>query len=75
VLALMRAVAQEEAKNGVRANALAPSSIRTASNVAAMGKDVSYVEPADLANVVAFLCSPESAAISGQILEVQSARR
>jgi 3-oxoacyl-[acyl-carrier protein] reductase len=36
VVMLMRAVAQEERDNGVRANALAPTSIRTATNVKTM---------------------------------------
>jgi len=71
VIGLMRAVSQEEVSTGVRANALAPSSIRTAANVAAMGKDASYVEAADLANIVAFLCSPASSAVTGQVIEAK----
>ena len=44
VATLMRSIAAEERKNGVRANALAPASIRTAANVAAMGDDARYIE-------------------------------
>src|SRR5205814_9558111 len=44
VVTLMRAVAQGERDKGVRANALAPASIRTAANLQAMGDDVRYVE-------------------------------
>ena len=49
VVTLMRAVAQEERDNGVRANALAPTSIRTAANVQAMGENVRYVEREEVA--------------------------
>jgi NAD(P)-dependent dehydrogenase (short-subunit alcohol dehydrogenase family) len=69
VLALMQTVAQEEKATGVRANALAPTAIRTASNVAAMGTDVSYVERETVADWVAFLCAPTSA-VSGQVIRL-----
>src|SRR5207244_981467 len=36
VVSLMHSVAQEEAANGLRANAVAPTSIRTAANLASM---------------------------------------
>ena len=68
VVTLMRAVAQEERGNGVRANALAPGSIRTASNVQAMGENVRYVERAEVAAAVAYLCSEDSSAITGQVI-------
>ena len=68
VVTLMRAVHAEESKNGVRANAVAPTAIRTATNVASMGADAAYVEPDDLANVVAYLCSDEARAVSGQLI-------
>jgi NAD(P)-dependent dehydrogenase (short-subunit alcohol dehydrogenase family) len=68
VIALMRAIAAEERKNGVRANAVAPTSIRTAANVAAMGDDVRYVEREDVAALVAFLCSDRAGAVSGSVI-------
>lgn len=68
VITLMRAIAQEEASSGVRANAVAPTSIRTPENEKAMGKDVRYVEPAELAETILFLCSDGARAISGQII-------
>jgi len=68
VLTLMRAVAQEERDTGVRANALAPTSIRTATNIAAMGEKVLYVERDDVAAAVAYLCSDEASAITGQVI-------
>lgn len=68
VATLMRAIAAEEAKNGVRANALAPSAIRTSANLATMGDKVHYVEREEIAAVVAFLCSKHASAISGVLL-------
>lgn len=68
VATLMRAIATEEAKHGVRANALAPGAIRTAANLATMGDKVRYVEREEVAAVVAFLCSKHASAISGVLL-------
>lgn len=68
VIALMRAIAEEERGAGVRSNALAPSSIRTPQNEKEMGKDARYVEPAELAAAVLFLCSEEARAINGQVI-------
>lgn len=70
VLALMRAVAAEERTNSVRANAVAPSSIRTASNVAAMGEDARYVEMDEVTRTVAFLCGDGASAITGQVIRL-----
>lgn len=68
VATLMRSVAQAEAANGVRANAIAPSSIRTAANLESMGKDVRYVEREEVASVVVYLCSSASSAVTGQLI-------
>jgi len=68
VAVLMRAIAAEERDNGVRANALAPTSIRTAANLGAMGTDVHYVEREQVADVVTFLCSPAAGAITGELV-------
>jgi len=68
VLALMRAVADEERAAGVRANAIAPTAIRTAANVAAMGENARYVEREDVATVVAWLCSDDAKAVTGQVI-------
>lgn len=70
VVTLMRAIAAEEKKNGVRANAIAPTSIRTAANVASMGEDAHYVEREQVADVVVYLCSPRASAITGALLPV-----
>lgn len=68
VAALMRAIAAEERQHGVRANALAPASIRTAANVSEMGNDVRYVEREQVAAAVTFLCSDAASAITGELL-------
>ena len=71
VVALMGAIAQEEAGKGVRANALAPTSIRTAANIAAMGPGVAYVSREDVAKVVLWLCSEDSRVVNGQVIPVR----
>jgi 3-oxoacyl-[acyl-carrier protein] reductase len=68
VVSLMRSVAQEERASGVRANALAPTSIRTAANLSAMGEDIRYVEREEVAAVIAFLCSDVARAVTGQLI-------
>jgi NAD(P)-dependent dehydrogenase (short-subunit alcohol dehydrogenase family) len=70
VVALMRSVA-DEGRDVLRSNALAPASIRTASNEASMGEDVKYVEREDVAAAVTFLCSSEARAITGQVIRLR----
>jgi len=71
VITLAQAIAQEERDNGVRANALAPTSIRTAANLADMGPDVAYVTREAVADVVLWLCSDAARAVTGQIIRVR----
>ena len=71
VVALMRSVADEGRESGVRANALAPAAIRTATNEASMGSDTKYVEREDVASTVAFLCSPAARAVNGQLIRLR----
>jgi NAD(P)-dependent dehydrogenase (short-subunit alcohol dehydrogenase family) len=66
----MRAIAAEERPNGVRANAVAPSSIRTATNVREMGDKAKYVEREQVADVVLFLCSARASAVSGLLVPI-----
>ena len=68
VLSLMRTVSLDEKANGVRANAVAPTAIRTATNVADMGDSADYVERDSVADVVAFLASPLARNVSGQVV-------
>ena len=85
LLALMRAVATEEAAYGIRANAVCPGSIRTAAwdhRIAAqpdilervrrlypMGR---LVEPREVAQAVAFLASDLASGITGAVLPVDA---
>jgi NAD(P)-dependent dehydrogenase (short-subunit alcohol dehydrogenase family) len=71
VVALMRSLADEGREFGVRANALAPASIRTATNESVMGSDARYVEREEVADAVAFLCSAEAGAITGQVIRLR----
>jgi len=70
VVALMRAVAAEERPHGIRANAIAPTASRTRANEAEMGSDAAYVERETVAEWVAFLCSPLSGPVSGQLIQL-----
>lgn len=70
VLVLMRAVAQEEAAHGIRANAIAPAAIRTRTNLETMPPGTSYVEREAVADAVIWLCSPAAEAVTGQVLEL-----
>jgi NAD(P)-dependent dehydrogenase (short-subunit alcohol dehydrogenase family) len=70
VIALMRAVAEEERGAGVRANAVAPTQIRTASNLTAIGENARYVEREDVAETVFWLCSDDAAAVTGQTIRL-----
>ncbi len=71
VVALMHAISQEERIHGVRANAVAPTSIRTADNIAAMGADAPMVTREAVADVVLWLCSDAARAVSGQVIPVR----
>jgi 3-oxoacyl-[acyl-carrier protein] reductase len=68
VLALMRSVAAEERPHGVRANAVAPTAIRTLSNLADMGERTGYIDRESVADVIAFLVSPLARNVSGQVI-------
>ena len=72
VIALMRAVAQEERDHGVRANALAPGTVRTSANVQSMGDGGPFVEREDVVQAVLYLCSPKARAVSGQVLHLEA---
>jgi NAD(P)-dependent dehydrogenase (short-subunit alcohol dehydrogenase family) len=71
VVVLMRAIADEERTNGVRANAVAPSTIRTAANLAAMGESTPMVTREAVADTVCWLASDAARAVSGQLIAVR----
>lgn len=70
VVGLMRSVADEGRARQLRANAVAPISVRTRDNIRDMGSDVRYVEREAVAGAVVFLCSNAARAITGQILRL-----
>ena len=71
LVALMQVIAQEERSHGVRANAVAPTTIRTVDNVAAMGPDATMVTREAVADVVLWLCSDAARAVTGQVVPVR----
>jgi NAD(P)-dependent dehydrogenase (short-subunit alcohol dehydrogenase family) len=70
VVGLMRSVADEGRARHLRANAVAPISVRTADNIRDMGSAVRYIEREAVADAVVFLCSSASRAVTGQILRL-----
>ena len=72
VLAFAQAVAADYRDHGVRCNAVLPSVVDTPANRASQpGGDYSrWVPPAEIAGVIRFLCSPESAPVSGAAIPV-----
>ncbi len=71
VVALVHAIAREERAHGVRANAVAPTTIRTADNVAALGDDTSMVSREAVADTVCWLVSDAARAVTGQLIAVR----
>ena len=67
VLAFVDVLASEYTADGIRANAIMPSVIDTPANSASQpDADFSrWVAPEEIARVIAFLCSAESAPMSG----------
>jgi 3-oxoacyl-[acyl-carrier protein] reductase len=80
LIALARTVAREVARLGILINVVEPGWVRTplTDNLPQAVRDAAlaeslvgrYVEPADVANAVAFLCGPGARQITGQILRV-----
>jgi len=72
VLAFAKSLAVEYRDDGVRANAIVPSVIDTPANRRSMpdADHDRWVEPAEIARVVRFLCSPESGPTSGATIPV-----
>jgi NAD(P)-dependent dehydrogenase (short-subunit alcohol dehydrogenase family) len=70
LVSLSLSIAQEERRNGVRSNCVAPAAIRTASNSKTMGPDSEFVEREQVADVVSFLCSDRASAVTAQVLRL-----
>jgi NAD(P)-dependent dehydrogenase (short-subunit alcohol dehydrogenase family) len=71
VAGLTRALALEFRDDGVRVNAVAPGTMRTADNLAQMkAAGVRWIELEDLVGAVLYLASDDAKAVSGEILPV-----
>jgi NAD(P)-dependent dehydrogenase (short-subunit alcohol dehydrogenase family) len=81
VLGLMRVASKELAAHGIRVNAVAPGLVDTAQPRYGLTEDEigtmsaatpigHMAQPADIADVVAFLCSKDSRHMTGQVLHV-----
>jgi NAD(P)-dependent dehydrogenase (short-subunit alcohol dehydrogenase family) len=72
VIAFAQVVAREHAAEGVRCNAVLPSMIDTPANRAAMPPEqhANLTPPAEIAAVIRFLCSDESAPTTGAAIPV-----
>jgi NAD(P)-dependent dehydrogenase (short-subunit alcohol dehydrogenase family) len=72
VIAFAQVVAREHAADGVRCNAVLPSMIDTPTNRAAMPPEqhAKLTPPEEIAAVIRFLCSDESAPTTGAAIPV-----
>jgi len=71
VAGLTRALAREYRDAGIRVNAVAPATVRTADNVAQMADPKTpLLELEDVVHTVLFLASDEASAITGQIVPI-----
>jgi NAD(P)-dependent dehydrogenase (short-subunit alcohol dehydrogenase family) len=72
VIALVRDLAVEYRDDGIRANAILPSVIDTSANREQMpnADHSKWVPPVQIARVIRFLCSPDSAPTSGAAIPV-----
>ena len=71
VAGLTRALARELRDDGIRVNAVAPGTMKTADNLAQMtGAKIRWVELDELVAAVLYLASDEARGVSGEILPV-----
>jgi NAD(P)-dependent dehydrogenase (short-subunit alcohol dehydrogenase family) len=75
LLGLTRALAAEYGSAGVRINAVSPGPVRTPMTADLGGDQSDWMEPDEVADVVAFLCGESARAISGENLEVMGRGR
>jgi NAD(P)-dependent dehydrogenase (short-subunit alcohol dehydrogenase family) len=75
VAALTQSLAEEVKPEGILVNAVAPSTIDTPANRAAMpnANHASWPKPADIAAAILWLASPENVVTSGAVLPVYGA--
>ncbi|HMC33484.1 MAG TPA: SDR family NAD(P)-dependent oxidoreductase [Myxococcales bacterium] len=74
VIALTKALAEEGATSGVRANCVAPGVMRTPQNERAMPGvgSARWVKLEEVAEAIAFLCDPRSQAVNGAVVTLPS---
>jgi NAD(P)-dependent dehydrogenase (short-subunit alcohol dehydrogenase family) len=70
VLALMRAIAQEEREHQVRANAVAPGTLRTGANTKAVPSATPMVDLESVVQAVRFLAGADARQVTGQLIEL-----
>jgi NAD(P)-dependent dehydrogenase (short-subunit alcohol dehydrogenase family) len=72
VLALVRSLDVEYREDGIRANAIVPNIIDTPANRESMpdADHSKWVQPAEIARVIRFLCSEDSSPVSGAAIPV-----
>jgi NAD(P)-dependent dehydrogenase (short-subunit alcohol dehydrogenase family) len=70
VAGLTQSLAVELWPRGVRVNAIAPGTVRTPENVAALGEQTHYVEVEQITSACLFLAGPLSSGITGHILPI-----
>lgn len=70
VVHLVLAAAEEGRSSGMRANVIVPSILRTAANLqwARDGDERNWVDPADVAETIVFLCSDAGCGVTGCIV-------
>lgn len=72
MLSLLRTVAAEEEKHGIRANVVLPGTMDTPANRAAMPKAdfAEWTPPADVASLILWLASPAAQSVNGAAIPV-----
>jgi NAD(P)-dependent dehydrogenase (short-subunit alcohol dehydrogenase family) len=73
VAGFTQSLALELRDRKIRVNAVAPGTVRTSDNVAAAGKDATFVELSDITDGVLSLASSEAATVTGHILPIAPA--
>ena len=68
VIALTKAIAEENPSSGVRANCVAPGTLRTVAN----GEKKDQVPLEDVAEAILYLVTPEAGAVNGAVLTLPS---
>ena len=74
IVAFTLAIAEEGAKDGIRANCVAPGTLRTETNARGMpaANQDGWVPLEDVSEAIAQLCSPASGALTGAVLTLPS---